>query len=201
MLQAIEPLSFEAIAILPLMHSIASSFRLVPLADVRVSENSLPDSLTLFESVGPFTLVHFAVGPCVHAFPMRLPVKEVTLISVSVTVAFHTFPVARVVLPLSLINASFAVLHGTEAVSFAFNEFTAIDSLTVVFHAEIRSLAKDFVVKYLALHQVFKLLRLRLPSLRRERLILEGQLECSLFASERYLHGRLIHLVRIAKAA
>lgn len=50
MLETIAPLSFVSIAVLPLMNTIAVSFALLPLTDVRVAQNTLPYSLTVLQS-------------------------------------------------------------------------------------------------------------------------------------------------------
>jgi hypothetical protein len=46
-LQAVEPLPFIPVTVLPLVHSIAFCLRLIPLPDVRVSKESSPNSVTL----------------------------------------------------------------------------------------------------------------------------------------------------------
>ena len=112
-LKAVQPLSFESVAIFPLMNSVASGLGLVPLTDVAVTKDSLPDTLAFFEPVCPLTFVYLAVGPCVNTFAVRLAVEEVALISVSVRIAFHATTTSGIILPLAFIDARFAILHHT----------------------------------------------------------------------------------------
>lgn len=118
MLQAVKPLSFKTVAILPLMHAVACGFRLMPLANIAITKYSLPDALTFLQTGGPLTLVYLAIRPSVDALAMRLSIQELTFISVTVGVAFHSSSIARIILPLAFVDASFAVLHNAEAFSF-----------------------------------------------------------------------------------
>jgi len=120
-LQAIKPLSFKAVTIFPLMYTISGCFRLVPLTDIAVTEDSLPDTLALLESCCPLALVHLTVSPCVDTLSVWLSIQEVTLVSVSVRVALHSTTTAGVILPLTFIDARFAILHDTESMTLTVN--------------------------------------------------------------------------------
>ena len=137
MLLAILPLSLQPVPILPLMHAISGSLGLEPLADVAVSKDSFPDSLTFFETSGPLALIYFAIGPRVDAFPMRLAIEELPFISVAIGVALHATPTPCVILPLTLVDSSFAILHDAQALTLPIDKLTAIHGLIVVLHPEI----------------------------------------------------------------
>jgi hypothetical protein len=105
MLQAKLPFSFIPIAIFPLVHSISVGLRLLPLSDVGVPKNALPNALTLLQTTTPFTLVNFAVYPPVSAFSVRLVILEVALILVPVAVPLHAPAVPIVIQPLAFVKS------------------------------------------------------------------------------------------------
>lgn len=73
-LETVAPFTLISITILPLMNSVAVCFALFPLADVRVSENTLPDSLTFFEALSPLALVYLTVSPAINTLAVGLVV-------------------------------------------------------------------------------------------------------------------------------
>ena len=156
------------------MHTVARRLRLSPLADIRVAKDALPYALALFQTKGPLSLINLAVGPCVHALPMWLTIEELALIAIAIGVALHSAAIFGIGLPLALVDACLAILHHTKAVSLAVGQFTAIDSLTIVFHSELGRLLEYLKVEHLALHYVLGQLRCGLPSFIVHGGVLEG---------------------------
>lgn len=78
------PFAFVAVSILPLVHAVPVCLALGPLSYVGVSKNALPNTLSLLESVPPFSLVDFPVEPGVDAFAVGLVVLEFALVLVSI---------------------------------------------------------------------------------------------------------------------
>ena len=128
----------------------------MPLANIRVTEDTLPDALAFLEAEGPLTLVDFAVGPGVDAFPVRFTVDKLSFISVTIGIALHASTVSRISLPLTLVDSRLAILHDTQALSFTVEKLTAIDSFIILFHAKFRCLLENLIVKDLALHNIFE---------------------------------------------
>ena len=71
------------------MNAIAICFALSPLSYVGIAEDTLPNTLTLFQAVLPFTLVDFSVYPSVYTLSMWFVVFEFTFVSIAVAVPFH----------------------------------------------------------------------------------------------------------------
>ena len=84
MLQAVVPFTFVPITIFPLVHAVSCGFRLTPLSNVRVAEDSFPDALTLLKAVCPLSFVYLAIGPSVDAVASGFAIQKFAFISVTV---------------------------------------------------------------------------------------------------------------------
>ena len=105
---------------------------------------------------GPLTLVDFAIGPGVDAFPVRFTVDKLSFISVTIGIALHASTVSGISLPLPLVDSCLAILHDTQALSFTVEKLTAINSFIILFHAKLRCLLQNLIVKDLTLHSVIE---------------------------------------------
>lgn len=76
MLETIHPLTFVTVAIFPLVYAEPIDFSIVPLTDIRVTKDTLPDAIALFDTLEPLAVVHFTVSPGVDALTVRPIVHE-----------------------------------------------------------------------------------------------------------------------------
>ena len=152
MLEAVEPLAFVAVAVLPLVNAVALSLALTPLADIRIAEKAAPDSVALLQAVLPFTIINLAICPGVNAFAMSLACLEVTFISVGVGVALVAAALSQVKVPLALVNSVLLVEHYTVAFPLTLLQLASVDRVLVLFYTEILRALQLRVVKYRAFH-------------------------------------------------
>jgi len=80
-LETIDPLSFETIAILPLVDPVSVDFALAPLADIGLALCTLPNAESFFDTHDPFAVVYLAVGPREDALTMRFIVQVAAHVS------------------------------------------------------------------------------------------------------------------------
>ena len=136
MFKAKIPFALISITILPLVNPIPISFWLQPLTYIRITKYTLPDALTLLESILPLALINLPIQPSVNSLTVRLIILEVTLIPITVTVAFDTSSIAVIVKPLSLIQTTWSVVDNTESMPLAIYKFASEDGVFVLFYAK-----------------------------------------------------------------
>lgn len=89
MLERVEPLTFVLVAVLPDVHSEARDLVVLPLADIRVTQWTLPDTKAVLAALIPFSLVDLSIFPKVYSFAMSVIVKESPFVLVSTFVYFE----------------------------------------------------------------------------------------------------------------
>lgn len=136
------------------MHAESVGLGQLPRADVGVSEDSLPNALAVLQAPFPLAFIHFAVAPHVDAFSVWFVLPKVAFVLVSIAVSLHTRAVPHVIFPLALVHASFSVDHDSDSLSFAADQFTSVNSITILFSLKVFLLFEFFVVEQVALHFV-----------------------------------------------
>lgn len=126
------PLALIAIPVRPGMHSIPMCSGSVPLSDIRVSVDALPDTVSMLESAVPFSIVDLSICPCVYSIAMCLASLELAVVGVAIGIALKAFSITKIMDPASLVLAATLVLHRPEAMSLLFLiKLTYIDGLVV----------------------------------------------------------------------
>ena len=76
MLKAIDPASLVSVAILPLMNTMAISFACLPLAEVRVSEDTAPHTVAVLHASVPLSIIYLSIDLMVLVLAMRLSLDQ-----------------------------------------------------------------------------------------------------------------------------
>jgi len=103
------------------MHTIAMSFALKPLADVRVIVQSSPNAIAMLKTFRPFAIVHFAIHPSVDAFAVSFALIEISKIRIAIWIPFKTLSVTQIVLPATLVLTAVIVFENTFFLPFIIN--------------------------------------------------------------------------------
>ena len=119
-LERIQPFSLVAIAILPLVHSVALNFTFRKFAHIRVTETTLPDAVPVLLALDELPVVDFAGWPRQDALAVRFIIAEHPDVLVTVRKQFKPFALPLFVLPLAFIDPAGFIDKNTETVaSFA----------------------------------------------------------------------------------
>ena len=113
MFEAVEPLTFIPVPVLPLVDAVAVHLSVAPLADVALAMDTLPGAEAVLHLLLPLAIVNFAVWPSVDTLTMRLIVEEESNVPASTTEDLVTSTVSPVILPFTLINMPISIDQDT----------------------------------------------------------------------------------------
>lgn len=149
MLQAVHPLTFILVAILPKMNTVAPSFAILPFAYVAIAMHSSPDAMSNFLALNPLSIVDFTLHPFVDTLPMRSVFLEFAFVSVACLIAFEAFAPAQIFFPLSFVDTQFIMIdHDTETMSLAILKLTFVDrTFIVLFDVKVILAFQSFIVE------------------------------------------------------
>jgi hypothetical protein len=119
MLQALLPLPFISITILPSMYAIAFSFRMTPLPYVRITVQPSPDAIAMLKTLVPFTIVDFSVIPWIYSFAMGFTILETPVVWISIWISLKRPSVSYILEPIAFVLPSNFIPHDSLSVSLA----------------------------------------------------------------------------------
>ena len=136
--QAELPLTLVTIAVCPLVLTVSMSLVLVPLADVAVTSDALPDAIAVLNPIIPFSIVRIAVHPCVE--PLAGDSTHIILAQVLISIAksLVAFSVALIGDPFTLVHPADLIDANACAVAIGIFDLTAVERLLVTLDSEVR---------------------------------------------------------------
>ena len=152
--QAELPLALVSITIRPLVLSVSMSFVLVPLADVAVTSDALPDTIAVFDSIKPFSIVSVAVNPGVEPFARDSTLIILAQVLITVAEAFVALAMALISDPFALVNPADLIDTDARTMAFLIVNLTTIERLLVTLDREVLACFQLFKVKQVGYHFV-----------------------------------------------
>lgn len=162
--QTIEPtltvLPFVQIAILEVLHTltmfhevyesalVSIAFRvskhpkpirlpLPPLSDIGIALFVPPHASPMLEVIAPLALICLPVSPAVLSLSVHPALLVLSLVDTAVTKLLVPLTISQVTLPVPLIDLSAIIHHDPDTLPLIFSILTIIDSLLVLFEAEM----------------------------------------------------------------
>jgi len=115
------PFTFEAISICPFVLSITMGLVLDPLANIAVASRALPHSISVLDTIDPFTIVGVTCRPSIEPLARDTSFYVITEILISITEQFITLSMTLVIDPLPLITPANLIFADALTVSTTFN--------------------------------------------------------------------------------
>ena len=106
MSQAELPFTFVSIAVSPLVLTVTVCFVLNPLSNIAITSETLPDTVSVLDSVYPLTIVGISRHPRVKTFAIHLTLVILSKVLVAIAKPLVTFSMAFVIDPFTLVNST-----------------------------------------------------------------------------------------------
>ena len=109
MLEAVLPLPFVSIAILPRVNAVAFNLPVFPLPYIIVSFKSLPYPESMFYSFNPLSIIDLPIPPSVNPFAFSFVLEKLSNVLASIGIQFKTPTVPLFILPFSFKNPAITI--------------------------------------------------------------------------------------------
>ena len=96
-------------------------FILDPLSDVAIASGTLPDTISMLDSIDPFAVVGISCDPCVETFATNGALVILSKILVAIAEPLVPFSMAFVIEPITLVNSSNLINADALAVAMTFD--------------------------------------------------------------------------------
>jgi hypothetical protein len=155
--QIFVPFSFILITIRPYMNTKSLCSAIYPLAYVRFySIWPFPNTISLFYSITPFTIVYFSILPSVNTLFVWFSVTILALVRIKVRKKFISASRSHILLPLTFIHSAIFINANPKTMSFlVFINLTLINAVFILFYQKVLCLFYSLVVKLVWYHSVF----------------------------------------------
>ena len=150
--QAELPLAFVTITVCPLVLAVSMSLVLIPLADVAVTSDALPDAIAVLNPVRPFSIVRVAVHPCVEPLAGDSTLVILTQVLVAIAESLVAFAVALIAEPFTLVDPTDLIYANSCAMPIAIFYLTAIERLLVTLYREVCPSLQLFKAEQVSYH-------------------------------------------------
>jgi hypothetical protein len=133
--ETVPPLTFESVAIRPLMNPVPMSHIAYPLADIRIPRFIAPHPVTILLALAPLSIIEIAIGPIIDTFSWHFAVVVLPLVNVSIAEFFIALTVALVILPRAFKVPSILVNTDAQPVSLVrlMAHFASKETVLVIF--------------------------------------------------------------------